>query len=179
MTKSKVVYNGNGTFNRVRIYDDIFDDNKGKSISKTIKEYIETNIGKIYTIIESGNKVYLGEDLPGEFAYSKSIKSLSTIDKLAKGRASCGLKEIVEHAKNRKWSSNTKKKHIIDARYGFYRYDTTFSFYHNNKEKIYDGTILIRNDTNGKKYLYDIVNIKKHKKKIANLPTATSNSNRI
>lgn len=160
-TKYSIVYNNDGTFNRVKIKDDIFKNNNGKSINQTMMDYLKKHIGDYTEIIESGQKVYLGEDLPGEYAYSKSAENLPVKDKLAKGRAVTGLQEIVENAKNRRWEPNKKEKHNLDAKYGFYRYDTNFSFEHNGKEQIYSATILIRNDANGKKYLYDILNLKK------------------
>lgn len=160
-TKYSIVYNNDGTFNRVKIKDDIFKNNNGKSINQTMMDYLKEHIGDYTEIIESGQKVYLGEDLPGEYAYSKSAENLPVKDKLAKGRAVTGLQEIVENAKNRRWEPNKKEKHNLDAKYGFYRYDTNFSFEHNGKEQIYSATILIRNDANGKKYLYDILNLKK------------------
>jgi len=171
----QVIYNNDGTVNRIKTNEDIFKNNEGKSIAKTIKEYLEEHINEYADIIESGQKVYLGEDLPSEYAYSENMKELSARDKLAKGRAATGLKEIIGNATNRRWESNKKAKHNQNAKYGFYRYDTTFSFEYNGKEKIYTGTVLIRNDANGKKYLYDILDV--HPKKISNgLPLVASNS---
>lgn len=159
--KYSVIYNEDGSFNRVKIDDNIFENNKQKSINNTIKDYLEDHINEYANIIESGQKVYLGKDLPSEYAFSKSSQSLPLLNKLAKGRASSGLKEIIENASNRIYEKNQKIKHNIDAKYGFYKYDTKFSFDHKGKEQIYRGTIVIRNDANGKKYLYDITNIKK------------------
>ena len=171
--KYSTIYNEDGTFNRVKIEDNIFENNKGKSIQKTIKDYLIKHIGEYADIIESGQRVYLGEDLPGEYTYSKATENLPVASKLAKGRAATELKEIINNAKNRTWEKNKKIKHEIDARYGFYRYDTVFSFEHNGREQIYQGKILIRNDENGKKYLYDILDIKKIGN---NLPLVASNS---
>ncbi len=174
-TKFSEVYNNDGTLNRIKINENIFENNNGKSINQTIKEYLENHIGDVYTIIESGQKVYLGEDLPGEYAYSKSAQSLPTTKKLAKGRAVTNLKEIVENSTNRKWEPYKHESHKVNAKYGFYKYDTTFSFNHNGQEKVYTGTVLIRNDANEKKYLYDILNLKPQKK-LVNLPSVASNS---
>lgn len=173
-TRYSVMYNDDGTFNRVKIEDDIFKNNNGKSISQTMMNYLKEHIGDYAEIIESGQKVYLGEDLPGEYSHSKSAENLPTKDKLAKGRAVTGLQEIIENAQNRRWEPNKKKKHSVDAKYGFYRYDTNFSFEHNGKEQIYSATILIRNDANGKKYLYDILNPKKIGSNL--LPVASNSS---
>ena len=174
-TKFSIVYNNDGSFNRVKINQNIFENNGGKSISKTIHDYIKEHIGDIYTIIESGQKVYLGKDLPGEYAYSKSTQSLPISNKLAKGIAGYDLQEIIENVTNRKWEKSKHSSHNKDAKYGFYKYDTTFSFDYNGSEKIYTGVVLIRNDANGKKYLYDILNIKPQKKSV-NLPSVASNS---
>ena len=161
--KYSKVYNNDGTVNRIRINDNVFEGSKDKSISKTIKDYLTKHIGEVYTIIESGQKVYLGKDLPNEYAHSEYTKKLPLNKKLAKGRAVTNLNEIIESATNRTWESNKKEKHKFDAKYGFYKYNTTFSFDYNGSEKIYDGTILIRNDANGKKYLYDILDVKPKK----------------
>ena len=93
--------------------------------------------------------------------YSKSTRSLPIGKLNAKARASIGLREIVENASNRRWEANKKKEHRIDGKHGFYRYDVKFSFIHNWKEHIYKGILLIRNDLNYKKYLYDVLDIKK------------------
>ena len=175
--KYSKVYNNDGTVNRIRINDNVFEGSKDKSISKTIKDYLTKHIGEVYTIIESGQKVYLGKDLPKEYAHSEYTKKLPLNKKLAKGRAVTNLNEIIESATNRTWESNKKEKHKFDAKYGFYKYNTTFSFDYNGSEKIYDGTILIRNDANGKKYLYDILDVKP-KKKLVSLPLVASNSNK-
>ena len=157
----KVIYNNDGSFNRVKIIENIFQKNSDKSITNIIKQYLINHIGEYFTIIESGQKIYLGEDLPFEYTFSKSSQNLSLANKLAKGRAISGLKGIIENASNKKFSNDKKRKHIKDAKYGFYKYNTKFSFEYNGRERIYSGTILIRNDANGKKYLYDIIDIKK------------------
>ena len=89
---------------------------------------------------------------------------------VAKGKASSGLGEMIEIATNRRWKKNEKAKHKSDAKYGWYRYNTRFAIpaYNNAGEieryKIYRATLLIRNDANGKKYLYDLIKIKQEKK---------------
>lgn len=70
----KEIYNKDGTINRIKIISNIFENNNGKSISKTMKEYLEKHIGEVYTIIESGQKIYLGKDLPFEYAYSNLVR---------------------------------------------------------------------------------------------------------
>ena len=158
---AKIIYNKDGTFNRVKIIDNVFKCNNGKSISNIMSYSVKKYIGNFAYIIESGQKVHLGKDFPKEFAFSKYSQNLPLEIKLAKGRISSGIIEIIENATNRKYSNEKKIKHIKDAKYGFYKYNTNFSFEYNGREQIYEGTILIRNDANGKKYLYDVLNIKK------------------
>lgn len=159
--KSKIIYNHDGTFNRVKINTNVFVNNKNKSISRTMVDTAKKYIGKYACIVESGQRIYLGNDFPKEFAYSKYSQYLSKELKLAKGMTISGIIELIESATNRKYCNKKKSKHAKDAKYGFYKYDIFFSFVRNTKEYIYQGMILIRNDKNGKKYLYDILNIKK------------------
>lgn len=84
-------------------------------------------------------------------------------------------KHHIFEGRNRQNSENILIVTDKDAKYGFYKYDTAFSFYHNGSEKIYTGVVLIRNDANGKKYLYDILNIRPQKKSV-DLPSVASNS---
>ena len=172
MENVKEIYDKKGEAQRVKILKNIFD-NKEENIQKVISKNIKQYIGKYARIKESGQKVYFGKDLVGEYTYSNATKNLSTVDKLAKGRAVIGFYEIINNAKERKWEPNKKEKHVLNAKYGFYRYKTIFSFEYNGIESIYEGCILIRNDGNKRKYLYDILNIKKIG---SNLPLVVSNS---
>ena len=153
----------------VWIEENILKGNKGQPVHQFIANYIAEHIDDVYTIIESGQKVYIGEDLPGEYTQSKYTKAIlrynPSISKV-KNKASANLGEMIEIATNRRWE---KTRHISnkDAKYGIYRYDTRFGFpVKNNRGEIvganiYGAEILIRNASDGKKYLYDIVNIKK------------------
>ena len=75
---------------------------------------------------------------------------------------------MIEIATDRKWKKNIKPKHSKDAKYGWYYYSTRFAIpkmdSNNNvmNFNVYTAKLVIRNDENGKKYLYDIIqNIKK------------------
>ena len=133
-----------------------------------IAEFIAEHIGEYYTIIESGQNVYIGEDLPNEYTHSKYTSFLQkkkTALLKAKNKASTALGEMIEIATNRRWEP-TEHKASKDAKYGMYRYDTKFAFPIKDQNgnvtnvKAYDAELLIRNASDGKKYLYDIVNIK-------------------
>ncbi|MEE1186365.1 MAG: hypothetical protein UHN02_03195, partial [Acutalibacteraceae bacterium] len=153
----------------VWIEQNILKENKGLPIHQFIANFIAEHIGEVYTIIESGQKVYIGEDLPSEYTQSKYTKKLlrnnPNIIK-AKNKASANLGEMIEIATNRRWE---KTKHIEnkDAKYGMYRYDTRFGLPIMNANgevvgaNVYNAELVIRNALDGKKYLYDIVGIKK------------------
>lgn len=60
--------------------------------------------------------------------------------------------------------------HLVkDAQNGWYRYDTQFAVPILNAKKaidhytVYGGTLLIRNDADGKSYLYDLLDVEKKK----------------
>lgn len=65
------------------------------------------------------------------------------------------------------WRENVKPKHSRDAPNGWYRYETQFAVPVLNAKKaidhytVYGGTLLIRNDTDGRSYLYDLLDVQK------------------
>lgn len=132
---------------------------------QAIANYIAQHIGEVYTIIESGQKVYIGKDLPNEYTHSRYTQNILNSNRhKAKNKAVSNLGEIVEIATNRRWEKTTHT-HNKDAAYGMYRYDTTFAFPVKGVPKTYkayDAELLIRNASDGKKYLYDIVAIKEN-----------------
>ena len=153
----------------VWIEENILKENDGEPVHQYIANYIAEHIGEVYTIIESGQKVYIGEDLPGEYTQSKYTKAiLKNNAKVlkAKNRAAANLGEMIEIATYRRWEE-TKHTHSKDAKYGIYRYDMRFGFPIKNHQgnvasaNVYNAELLIRNASDGKKYLYDIVSIKK------------------
>ena len=151
-TANYIRYGNSGNPDTVVITEDIFKGHENEPPHKVIRDYLREHIGEYATIIESGQKVYLGDDLPGEYTHSKYTQRLSRNKQNIKGQAAQNLTEIIETATEREWSKNTEEKHKIDAKYGWYKYKTNVSV----KGKEYTATILIRNDADGKKYLYDV-----------------------
>ena len=144
--------------------------NKELNDRKTIAAFISKHIGEVYRILESGQRVYIGKDLPGEYTSSKYTSYLRGKDRpalRAKNKAAGGLGELIEIASNRRWEQ-TRHTQNKDAAYGMYRYDSTFAFPVKGSDgtprriRAYDVELLIRNASDGKKYLYDIVNIKEN-----------------
>lgn len=68
-----------------------------------------------------------------------------------------------------RWRGNVKPKHSRDAPNGWYRYETQFAVPVLNAKKtidhytVYGGTLLIRNDADGRSYLYDLLDVQKKK----------------
>ena len=85
----------------------------------------------------------------------------------AKANAVQGLPEMIAIASHKRFKENLKEKHISNAKYGWYRYDTKFALpVYNEKQtlerfNVFSAVLLIRHAHDGKLYLYDLVNIKK------------------
>lgn len=118
-------------------------------------------------IDETDDVVYIGSDFPDEYANSKySTKALGTIGK-AKANAALVIPELIKIAANYSFKENTESKHDKDAKYGWYRYMVRFTLPISDDKgnvigkNIFQGKMIIRHAYNGKKYLYDIIDIKK------------------
>lgn len=103
---------------------------------KEVKEYLTKYIGNCYEIESVAEKIYIGNEFPEEFTESESRKAL-----------------MGANAKN-----------------GWYRYDVRFAMPIYEEEilvryNIYKAKLLINHASNGKKYLYDILSIKKETSK--------------
>ncbi len=159
--EGNVVYNNDGSFNRVRISENIFANIYMKNLKSEMKKHIQNMLDKSFTLIESGQKVYIGKDLSGEYIFSKYAVSLTNTEIIIRGKLLSNLKDIVENCSCRNYSNHKKEKHKKDAKYGFYKYKIRFSIALKEREELYKAVVLIRNDANGKKYLYDILGIKK------------------
>lgn len=121
------------------------------------------------TILMDAQPVYIGKDLPGEYRGSKYTQGMEAKLRLVKMQAATNLDEMLLLAENGEWHENIKEKHKVDAKNGWYRYSTQFAVPVLDIKKsvdhytVYSGTLLIRNDADGKSYLYDLLDIKKEK----------------
>ncbi len=85
----------------------------------------------------------------------------------AKANAAQGLPELINTATNVAFTENSKIKHQKDALYGWYKYESRFALpiFGNDGEveryNVYHAAMIFRHAKDGKKYLYDIMNIKK------------------
>ena len=152
--------------NIVLINDIVF---KGKRNVKwdDVERYLKQYVGEFFTIAETDDIVYFGKDLPDEYAHSEYTHTLKGTNSKAKANAAQGLGEMLEIATSPQFTSNSKEKHSVDAANGWYRYESRFALpvYDINGEmeryNIFHVYMIIRYDLNGKKYLYDVINIKK------------------
>lgn len=160
LEESKEVYNKDGSTNRLQITDDDFDNLDIYSSQKKAKRIIESQKNKTYKNLESSYNVLIDNKVSNEYIYSKNTRNLSKELKKVKCILSNYLKELILLGKDKEIINIKKDKHTYDAKYGFYRYKIRFSL-KDKEETIYNAVLLIRNSYNGKKYLYDILDIKK------------------
>ena len=135
-----------------------------------VKTYLKGYIGDFYQIEESADKIYIGNELPEEYTESDSRKALKGTNAKAKANAATAIPELIQTASNPEYQENTKEKHNKDAKNGWYRYDIRFALpvYEDNvlvRFNIFGARLLINHAKNGKKYLYDILAIKKETSK--------------
>ena len=109
----------------------------------------------------------IGKDFVDEFSGSNYTAKLKGTVAKAKANAAQGIPEMVEIAVNKRYKENLARKHGVNAKYGWYRYDTRFALPVADENEdiirynVFQAELLIRHDANGKLYLYDVINIKK------------------
>ena len=139
---------------------------------KVAEAYLKTLVDTEHpfaTILVDAQPVYIGKDLPGEYKGSEYTHGLNSSTRQVKMQAATNLDEMLLLAENGEWRDNVKEKHKQDAKNGWYRYSTRFALPVLDIKKavdhytVYSGTLLIRNDADGKSYLYDLLDIKKEK----------------
>ena len=139
---------------------------------KAAETYLKTlvNTAKPFsTILTDARPVYIGKDLPSEYKGSEYTLGMNRALREVKMQAATNLDEMLLLAENGEWRENVKDKHRRDAQNGWYRYETQFAVPVLNAKKavdhytVYSGTLLIRNDADGKSYLYDMIDVEKKK----------------
>ena len=139
---------------------------------KAAEAYLKTLVDADHpfsTILADAQPVYVGKDLPGEYKSSEYTKTMKPALRKIKMQAATNLDDMLLLAENGEWRENVKPKHSKDAQNGWYRYDTQFAVPILNAKKaidhytVYGGALLIRNDADGKSYLYDLLDVEKKK----------------
>ncbi len=134
-----------------------------------VESYLKELIGSEAIIHKYAEKIYIGADFPGEFAWSEYSKRLKGALAKAKANSSQGIIELISVADNQKYIPDHGGKHKRKAKNGWYRYDIRFALpvYENDIEiaryNVYRARMVVRYSANGRKYLYDIINIQKEK----------------
>ena len=132
-----------------------------------VESYLKKYVGEFYTIAETQEIVYIGADLPDEYAHSEYSRILRGTYAKAKANAAQGLPELVMIATNSEHTMNYKAKHKNDAMFGWYKYESRFALPVFNDDgdieryNVFHVAMIFRHAKDGKKYLYDIMNIKK------------------
>lgn len=160
--------------NIVFINDIIF---KGKrSITwPDVEEYLRQYVGEFYSIAETGDIVYIGTDLPDEYAGSNYTKHIKGTVAKAKANAAQAIPEIIEIATSKTVEENKKEKHSRNAKNGWYRYDTRFALpvYDESGEveryNVFSARLLIRHAASGKMYLYDVLEKKRNEQALSGI----------
>ena len=134
---------------------------------KDVKEYLKKYVGEVYKVLSSEEEIYIGADFPNEYAGSEYTYMLKGANVKAKANAVQGIPEMIEIATGGNHKKNDEGKHSRNAKFGWYRYDTYFAIpvHANDGEvdhyNVFHASLLIRHSEDGKKYLYDIIDIKK------------------
>lgn len=152
--------------NKIVLIDNIIFKGKRKIDWNEVKKHLKIYVGNGYKIEESAEVIYIGSALPEEYTESESRKSLMGANAKAKANAATVIPELIQIASNPTFQENKKEKHKRRARNGWYRYDVRFALpvYEDRvvvRYNVFKGRLLVNWAENGKKYLYDILAIKK------------------
>ncbi len=134
---------------------------------KDVRAYLKEFVGDFYLIVSTGNVVYIGSDLPSEYTGSVYTKKLNGTVAKAKANAAQAIPELLEISIGEHFRENNSRKHIWDARNGWYRYDSRFALpvYDERgcieRYNVFHASMFIRHSNDGKMYLYDVIDIKK------------------
>lgn len=157
--------------NNIVVINDIIFKGKRSITWPDVEKYLRQYVGEFYSIAETGDIVYIGTDLPDEYAGSNYTKHIKGTVAKAKANAAQAIPEIIEIATSKTAEENKKEKHSRNAKNGWYRYDTRFALpvYDEGGEveryNVFSARLLIRHAASGKMYLYDVLEIKKETSK--------------
>ena len=152
---------------KIVVIHDIRFKGKRKIDWNEVESYLKKYIGELYKIADTQKMIYIGKDLPNEYSGSEDTARLKGTLAKAKANAAQGVPELIEIAANRRYKENLAIKHSVNAKYGWYRYDSRFALpiYDESgkieRHNVFRIELLIRHAEDGKMYLYDMVNIKK------------------
>ena len=151
---------------RIVLINDIRFKGKKREDWKEVENYLKEYVGEFYEIAETSEKIFISSSFPDEYAGSESRLALKGAVAKAKANAAQGIPELIQIASNPTYEENRKEKHGKNAIHGWYRYDVRFAMpvYEENvllRYNIFHARLLINHAENNRKYLYDILAIKK------------------
>ena len=119
-----------------------------------------------YKIEETSEIIQVGNKLISEYTGSNYTISLKGGNAKAKANAATAIPELIKIGTMSSFKINKKIKHNKNAMYGWYKYNIKFGIpvIQDNiisRYNIYSATMLVNHAKNGKKFLYDILDIKK------------------
>ena len=109
------------------IINDILFKGKRSIAWKDVEAYLRQYVGEFYEIASTKDIIYIGSDLPDEYAGSKYTRSLKGTAAKAKANAVQGIPELIEIATGKHFKANDSEKHRWNAKYGWFRYDSRFA----------------------------------------------------
>ena len=157
--------------NKIVLINDIIFKGKRSVEWADVEKYLRQYVGEFYQIADTKDIIYIGTDLPDEYAGSNYTKHIKGTVAKAKANAVQAIPEMIEIATTKVYEENKKNKHSRHAKNGWYRYDTRFALpvYQENGEldryNVFSARLLIRHASSGKMYLYDVLEIKKEMSK--------------
>ena len=157
--------------NKIVLINDIIFKGKRSVEWADVEKYLRQYVGEFYQIADTKDIIYIGTDLPDEYAGSNYTKHIKGNAAKAKANAAQAIPEMIEIATSKVYEENKKNKHSRHAKNGWYRYDTRFALpvYQDNGEldryNVFSARLLIRHASSGKMYLYDVLEIKKETSK--------------
>ncbi|MBU5480991.1 hypothetical protein [Blautia sp. MSJ-19] len=152
---------------KIVVINDIIFKGRRKICWNDVEAYLQQYVGEFYSIADTKEIVYIGTDLPDEYANSNYTHRLKGTSAKAKANAAQAIPEMIEIAVGKYYEENRKEKHAKDAKYGWYKYESKFALPVYGREgnieryNIFNALMVMRCSKEHKMYLYDIIEIKK------------------
>lgn len=165
--ESKVQIKKDEHGHQVVILPDIIFKNRQNIDWSAVEKYLKRYIGNIVEIVETNDIIYISPTFPDEYKGSTYTQRLKGARAKAKANAVQGISELVMTATNKRYNTNRKEKHASEAKQGWYYYTAYFALpvYNSdvktNTYNVYSGCLLVNHSKDGRKYLYDMVDIEK------------------
>lgn len=153
--------------NKVVIVDTIVVKGRQNVDWKMVETYLDRYKGTHYVIVSKEVAVWIDGRFADEYAGSRDTHRLKGTAAKAKANAISVIPQLIGIADNERFQENKDEKHRTDAKYGWYRYTSRFRLPVFNevgdieRYNQFRMEMIVRHAADGKRYLYDFVNIKK------------------